>query len=88
MSDKVNGSPKDQSWFERPANVRRILWAFYAACALVFVIDPLVHKHGKFEIEHWFGFYAIYGFIACVALVLISKELRRLLMQREDYYDE
>ena len=34
-----------------------------------------------------FGFYAFFGFIACVALVLIAKQLRRVLLRREDYYD-
>ena len=33
------------------------------------------------------GFYAGYGFVACVLLVLIAKEMRKLLMRREDYYD-
>jgi hypothetical protein len=34
-----------------------------------------------------FGFYAIYGFVACVLLVVIAKELRKLLMRDENYYD-
>ena len=36
-----------------------------------------------FEIE----IYGIFGFVACVALVLIAKQLRKVLMRREDYYD-
>ena len=32
------------------------------------------------------GFYAIFGFGACVLLVLAAKALRRLLMRPEDYY--
>ena len=43
--------------------------------ALLIVIDPFVHKHGPFAIEHVWGFYAIYGFVACVGLVLIAKWL-------------
>lgn len=30
--------------------------------------------------------YAIYGFVACVVLVLLGRLLRRLVMRREDYY--
>jgi hypothetical protein len=34
-----------------------------------------------------FGFYGWFGFVACVALVLIAKQLRRIVMRPEDYYD-
>lgn len=30
--------------------------------------------------------YAIYGFTACVLLVLLGRFLRRLVMRKEDYY--
>lgn len=30
--------------------------------------------------------YAVYGFVACVVLVLLGIVLRRLVMRREDYY--
>jgi hypothetical protein len=51
------------------------------------LIDLLVPKHGAFAIEHAFGFYAFFGFVACVTLVLVAKQLRRILMRPENYYD-
>lgn len=75
-------------WLDDTRNVNKVVYAVYAICGLLLVIDPLIHKHGPFAIEHWFGFYGIYGFVACVALVLAAKELRRLLMRPEDYYDD
>lgn len=76
-------------WLDEARNVDKIVYAVYAVCGLLLVIDPLIHKHGPFAIEHWFGFYGIYGFVACVALVLAAKDvLRRLLMKPEDYYDD
>ncbi len=75
-------------WLDDHRNVDKIVYALYAVCGLLLVIDPLIHKHGPFAIEHWFGFYGIYGFVACVALVLAAKELRRILMRSEDYYDD
>ena len=76
-------------WLDDSRNVNKIVYAVYAVCALFLIIDPLIHKHGPFAIEHWFGFYGIYGFVACVALVIAAKEiLRRLLMRPEDYYDD
>ena len=79
-----NGRP---SWFEQAGNVRRIVWALYAVCAALVVIDVAIHKHGPFAIEHTFAFYAWYGFVACVALVLVAKVMRIILMRPENYYD-
>ena len=44
--------------------------------------------HHGFDFEHWPGFYSLYGFVACVALVIAAKELRKLLMRDETYYDD
>ena len=53
----------------------------------LFFADAFYHKHAHFEIEHLFGFYGVYGFFVCVALVLIAKWLRAILMRPEDYYE-
>jgi hypothetical protein len=72
----------------RPALVNRIVYTLYALCALSVVLDLFVHRHEKFAFAGSFGFYAGYGFVACVALVLAAKGLRRLLMRDENYYGE
>ena len=93
MADK-NGSPANNSspgekqyWLDDPRNVSRLVYGFYALCGVMLAIDVFVPKHGPFAVEHYFGFYGVYGFFACVALVLIAKQLRRVLMRSEDYYD-
>ncbi len=78
--------------FDQPRNVHRLLWVFFVLCALLLGVDLLFHRHSKFAegifpIEGWFGFYAIYGFVACVLLVLTATQMRKILMRREDYYD-
>ena len=85
-------APEKTHLFDRPRNVHRLLWIFFALCALLLGLDLLVHRHlsfaeGVFPVEGWFGFYAIYGFVACVLLVLTATQLRKVLMRREDYYD-
>jgi hypothetical protein len=82
----ANPDPKTY-WLDDPNNVDRLVRVFYAICAVLVAIDVFVPKHGPYAIEHWFGFYGWFGFIACVALVLIAKQLRRVLMRPEDYYD-
>jgi hypothetical protein len=79
------GDPK--YWLDDRRNVDRLVRGFAAACALLILVDAFVPKHGPYAIEHWFGFYGWFGFVACVALVLIAKQLRRVLMRPEDYYD-
>lgn len=74
-------------WLDDKRNVNKVVYSVYGVSAVLLLIDPLIHKHGPFAIEHWIGFYGIYGFVGCVFLVLAAKELRKLVMRSEDYYD-
>lgn len=73
-------------WLDDPRNVRKVLYALYAVCALLFAADFFYHKHAVLHFEGWFGFYGVYGFVACVALVLAAKELRKIVSRPPDYY--
>ena len=73
--------------YDDPQHVKVFLRVFFASLALLLVVDLFVGKHGDF---HWEGvpeFFAAYGFISCVALVLVAKVLRILIKRDEDYYD-
>lgn len=74
-------------WLDNPRNVAKVFWSVVVVCALLFVADAIYDKHVELEAETWFGFYGIFGFVACVVLVLVAKELRKILMRAEDYYD-
>ena len=74
--------------FDNPKNVKRLLMIFYALLGVLLAIEFFIHKHTYFTWEEWHGFYAVYGFVACVCLVLVSKYvLRPLVKRRESYYD-
>ena len=79
MNDKVH-------IFDKPQNVRRVLWALVAVCIVTIGADFVYHRHIVHPWEGVWGFYAFYGFVACVVLVLVAKEMRKLLMRAEDYY--
>jgi hypothetical protein len=82
-------TPREKTyWLDDPKNIDRLIHGFYLFCGLLLAIDVFVPKHGPFAIEHVVGFYGVFGFLACVALVLIAKQLRRVLMRPEDYYDQ
>ncbi|MCW8901742.1 MAG: hypothetical protein OQK95_13845 [Gammaproteobacteria bacterium] len=74
--------------FDKPRNVTHLLRGFYIICTILFVADLIVHRHSIHPWEGFPGFYAIYGFVACVVLVVIAKEMRKVLMRKEDYYDK
>jgi hypothetical protein len=75
-------------WFDKPENVKKMLKVFYVSCGLLVLVDFFVHRHIYHDWENIPAFYAIYGFIGCVVLVLIATEMRKFLMRGEDYYDE
>ncbi len=73
--------------FDKPENIKRLLHGFYAICALLIVLDFVIHRHIYHSWEVAPAFYAIYGFTGCVVLVLIARWMRSFLMRDEDYYD-
>jgi hypothetical protein len=86
MNDRPDAKERNY-WLDDRRNVDQLVRGFYIVCGLLLAIDVFVPKHGPFAIEHVFGFYGVFGFVACVALVLIAKQLRRVLMRSENYYD-
>lgn len=74
-------------WLDDPRNVDKIFWGLVGVCALLTVPDFFYHKHTHFGWENWIGFYGLYGFVSCVGLVLLAKQMRKLLKRSEDYYD-
>lgn len=87
MIDRTDKASEKIYWLDQPKNVLLIIWILITVCAALFFADAFYHKHSHFEIEHVFGFYGLYGFFVCVALVLIAKWLRTILMRPEDYYE-
>jgi len=81
-------SDEKKYFFDKPENVKRVLKWFYVICGLLVLADFVVHRHVGFGWEKIPAFYAIYGFVACVVLVVLAKEMRKVVMRKEDYYDE
>ena len=74
--------------FDNPRNVKAVIYVLYVVCAVLFVLDFFIHRHVDHSWEALFGFYAIYGFVCCVFLVLAAKEMRKVVRRKEDYYDD
>lgn len=96
--------PSDQSerprWLDAFENVRKVYRSLWAVSLVLLVggegllrwahhrSEQAGDTHHAFAFESWPGFYALFGFIAYVALVLVAKELRKVLMRAEDYYGD
>ncbi|MFC3123409.1 hypothetical protein [Agaribacter flavus] len=75
-------------FFDKPQNIKIMMLAFYALCVLLVVLDFIVHRHVYVDFEKVPTFYALYGFIACVVLVVLAKIMRKAVMRDENYYDD
>jgi hypothetical protein len=83
----MRDADEKQYLFDKPRNVTRLLRGFYAVCALLLVLDLVLHRHVIHSWENLPEFYAVFGFVACVVLVLVATQMRKVVMRKEDYYD-
>jgi len=73
-------------WADSTSSVERLIFWLGMLCALLFVLDFIVHRHSYAPGEGLPGFYAVVGFVAFTLIVLGAKQLRRLILRNEDYY--
>jgi len=73
-------------WLDEPRN-QRLLWrGFLAVLAATVLVELAVTLHPHFSVESLFGFHALYGFLACLAMIVVAKALGLLLKRPDDYY--
>lgn len=74
----------------RLKTVVRVCCAVLAVLIILDAIPAIVDKeHAHTQAEHLPAFWAIFGFVGCVVLIIVSKWFGHAgIMQREDYYDE
>lgn len=60
---------------------------FLCALLLAVLAGLVVEVQPHFAVEEIFGGYALYGFAACAALILVAKALGLLLKRPDTYYD-
>jgi peptidoglycan/LPS O-acetylase OafA/YrhL len=75
-------------WLDSAENVTKLYRALWAIGIALVLAELFVDKHEDLAFAGWFAFYALFGFVACVILVVTAKALRRVLKRPEDYYGE
>ena len=82
----MNDSHNDDAWLARPSSIRLLWRIFWAVLALTVAAQLVIKIKGYFGVDEWFAFGAIYGFLACLAMVLAAKGLGYFLKRDENYY--
>lgn len=73
-------------WVDNPHAVALAVRGLLVVCALLLLVDVFYHRHGYFNLELWWAFYAFVGFVAFTVIVLAAGQLRRLIRRDENYY--
>ena len=61
-----------------------MLWRIFIAVLALSVVEG----HPHFAPERLFAWNALYGFLACAALIVIAKALGLLIKRDDRYYDD
>jgi hypothetical protein len=82
------GGEQQKHWLVRPSTIRMLWIIGLIILALLVIGDALVHGHPAFAIDGSFAFYAWYGLIGCLAMILAAKGLGAFLKRKDTYYDD
>lgn len=78
----------EKHWLVRPETIRWLWRGGLVILALMVLADFFIHTHSSFQIDGSFGFYAWYGLVVCIAMVLFAKALGIFLKRKDTYYDD
>jgi len=79
-------------WLDDKKNVTKVFYGLVAIDVLWLAADFFYTKKEEFSaMGGWadggFGFYPVYGFVGAFLLVLAAKQMRRVLMRPEGYWE-
>ena len=82
---------KLENFFENKNLMATLRKVCYVIMGGLVVWDAFIHRHHEyfFGIDRLPGFSSILGFVSCVVIILGSKKLGQIWLQKdEDYYDK
>lgn len=76
-------------FFDNPKNIKLLKILSYISLSLIVIVDFFIPRHDThFPWENIPGFYALFGLVACILIVVLAKFLgHKWLMREEDYYE-
>lgn len=73
---------------DRPELRKWALAVFFVILAALAVSDFFIKKHDHINLGNIPMFYAVYGCLACVVLLVLARILRLLVKRDRDYYEK
>lgn len=77
---------KYETWLDNPRNVKKLWRGFLLLLILTVLVPWGVDLHPHFSLEALPAFYAAFGFISCLLMILLAKLLALVLKRPDDYY--
>jgi hypothetical protein len=77
----------EDHWLVRESTIKKLWIAFSVVLAVTVLMDLVVVHHPYFGLDGTFGFGAWFGFVSCVAMVIVAKLLGLFLKRPDTYYD-
>jgi hypothetical protein len=71
--------------------LKTVIWFSISILGLVVLLDAVFvdKEHAHTTLEHYPAFWSVFGFIACVLIIILSKWFGHAgIMVKEDYYDQ
>lgn len=79
---------EDDHWLARPTTIRLLIRGGLLVLGGTLLAEAFVPGHGHHGFDEFPGFAALFGFLVCVAMVLVAKGMGRILKRDEDDGDE
>ncbi len=88
--DEAYGMKKEFDWFDKAENLRKLRIASYIILVVSVLTEFLIPGHAShLPWDNIPGIYALFGFVTCVLMIVISKILGQYWLKKsEDYYDK
>ena len=71
---------------------RLFWWIYFLSLALSLILNPLLlgtdKLHYHFSFQYLPEFFALFGFVGCILLILIAKGMGFFIVTDENYYEK
>jgi len=88
MIEPIPQEERGKHWLVRRRTIRGLWIVSSVILAFTVLFDLVVDQYVIFGVEGIFGFAAWYGFLTCVAMILMAKGLGIFLKRPDRYYDD
>ena len=80
---------KETDWIYRESTKKLLMRLLLAGCAISVLLEfVLGGRKGKFDVDGWFGFYALLGFVSCTLMIFAAKGLGLWLKVPTNFYED